>query len=347
MDYPGAWYHVMNRGIERRRVFDDDDDRRSFLRLLASLEEQFGVEVHAYCLMDNHYHLALHTPEANLSRAMRWLGQSYTQGFNRRHDRVGPLFQGRFKSIPVDPENWLIELSVYIYLNPLRIARLGLGKLEDARESRGEGDRPSVADVDLRLRELRGYQWSSYRAYGGYRKAPEWLKSGRILGSFGKYQQEQRSGYRKLVRERLKRGTDESAVEKAREEIALGNAAFVDGLRRRFGKSMRREDVGKRKLAQRLRLETILSSVEEVKEERKEYWLKCHGDDGKWLVLLLARHRTGQTLRELGEALGGLDYSAVSVGIRRYEKKLKDQPNARRTYNRVAKMLNVDSAAKP
>ena len=81
MDYPGAWCHVMNRGIERRSVFLNDDDRRHFLRLLASMEENFGVEVHVYCLMENHFHLALHTPEANLSRAMRWLGQSYGQSF--------------------------------------------------------------------------------------------------------------------------------------------------------------------------------------------------------------------------------------------------------------------------
>ena len=343
MDYPGAWYHVMNRGIERRSVFLDDDERPSFLRLLASLEEQFGVEVHAYCLMDSHYHLALHTPEANLSRAMRWLGQSYTQGFNRRHDRVGPLFQGRFKSVPVDPENWLVELSVYIHLNPLRITCLGLGKLEDRRESRGEGDRPSVADVDRRVRELRAYVWSSYRAYGGYRRGQEWLKSSRILGSFGKTKKEQQSGYRKRVRERLKRGTDESAIERAREEVALGNAAFLDALKRRFGKRKHRENVGRRKLAQKLSLETILSAVEEVKKEPRENWLRRHGDEGKWLVLLLARHRAGQTLRELGDALGGLDYSAVSVGIRRYQKKLKDQPQARRIYKRTAKMLNVET----
>jgi len=343
MDYPGAWYHVMNRGIERRSVFFDDDDRRRLLRLLAGMEEQFGVEVHAYCLMNNHYHLALHTPEANLSRAMRWLGQSYTQGFNRRHDRVGPLFQGRFKSIPVDPENWLTELSVYIHLNPLRLTCLGLGKMEDRRESRGEGDRPSVADVDGRLRELRAYVWSSYRAYGGYRRGQEWLKSSRILNSFGKTKQEQQSGYRKRVRERLKRGTDESAIERAREEIALGNGAFLDGLKRRFAKRKNRENVGRKKIAQTLKLETIFSCVEEVRDEPREHWLKRHGDEGKWLVLLLARHRTGQTLRELGEAVGGLDYSAVSVGIRRYEKKIEVQPKARRIYKQAAKMLNVET----
>ena len=341
MDYAGAWHHVMNRGIERREVFLDDDDRRAFIRLLSELEENFGVEVHAYCLMDNHYHLALHTHEANLSRAMRWLGQSYSQGFNRRHDRVGPLFQGRFKSLAVDPEDWLTQLSVYIHLNPLRVLRLGLGKADDKRESAGLGEHPGVKVVDARLKGLRAYRWSSYVFYGGYRKCPEWFKTKKILGSFGKTINEQRQGYRRFVKERLKRGTEESWIERFRDEIAIGGAGFVERLRNEFREGVTRETSGRKRMERTLGLDVIIGTVEKFRGEPKENWLKRHGDEGKWMILLLARHRSGMTLRELGEAFGGMDYVAVSVGVSRYEKKLTSNKAIKRRFNQVAKMLNV------
>ncbi|HVM60546.1 MAG TPA: transposase, partial [Verrucomicrobiae bacterium] len=96
VDVPGGWYHVTARGNERRAIFRDDEDRRRFLERVAQVTERCGVIVHAYVLMDNHYHLLVETPQANLSAAMQWLGVSYTVGFNRRHRRVGHLFQGRF-----------------------------------------------------------------------------------------------------------------------------------------------------------------------------------------------------------------------------------------------------------
>lgn len=341
MDYEGGWYHVINRGIERRPVFLDDDDRRRFLSLLSELEVNFGVEVHGYCLMDNHFHLVLHTPRANLSRAMRWLGQSYTQGFNRRHDRVGPLFQGRFKSVPVDPEGWVVELSVYVHLNPLRITRLGLGKLENKRESEGLGAKPDTKMVDRRLQELRRYPWSSYRYFAGYYKSVDWLRMDVILGSFGKTAKERHQGYRRLVKERLKRGAEESELEHLREEIALGSAEFVEELKQRFERGMSRETSGKRKMVQPLELETIISCVEELKGAERGEWLKRHGDDGKWMVLHVARHRTGLTLRELGEAMGGMDYVAVSMGIRRFDKKLQENKALKKRFGRVVKKLHV------
>ena len=341
MDYEGGWYHVMNRGIDRREVFLDDDDRRRFLRLLSELEENFGVEVHGYCLMENHFHLVLHTPKGNLSRAMRWLGQSYSQEFNRHHNRVGPLFQGRFKSVPVDPNGWGVELSVYVHLNPLRIARLGLGKLDNKRESEGKGEKPDVKVVNRRLQELRRYRWSSYRYYGGYCKSVEWLKMETILKSFGKTGKVRHQGYRHLVRERLKRGTEESELERLRDEVALGSASFVEKLKHQFGGGVGRETSGRRKLAQTVDLETIIRCIEEMKGEKRTEWLTRHGDQGKWMVLHLARHRAGMTLRSLGDRIGGMDYAAVSMGIRRFEKRLKENRGLKRQFDRIVRTLKV------
>lgn len=120
IEYPGAIYHLTARGNARASIFRDDTDRLEFLVIIGNLTEQFNWCCHGYCLMGNHYHLLVETPDANLSAGMRQLGGIYTQRFNRRHNEVGHLFQGRYKSILIEKENYLLELSRYIVLNPVR-----------------------------------------------------------------------------------------------------------------------------------------------------------------------------------------------------------------------------------
>src|SRR5688572_4207556 len=124
----GAWYHVTARGIERKAIYRDDTDRRHFCERLASWVERFGVRLHAYVLMDNHYHLLVETPQPNLSQAMQWLNLSYTAWFNRRRQRWGHLFQGRFQAIIFDRLAHALMLSRYVHLNPVRLKILGLDK---------------------------------------------------------------------------------------------------------------------------------------------------------------------------------------------------------------------------
>ena len=107
----GGWYHVMNRGHRRSDLFPGDADRQRFLRLLAALPERFGVEIHAFVLMDNHYHLLLRTPEPNLSHAIRWLHVSYSIGFNWAHRQHGPVFAGRFKAVVIQAESGVVEVA--------------------------------------------------------------------------------------------------------------------------------------------------------------------------------------------------------------------------------------------
>ena len=140
IEFSGAIYHVTSRGNARCAIYEDDEDRRAFLSALDRVMVRFHWICHAYCLMDNHYHLLIETPEGNLSQGMRQLNGVYTQGFNRRHNRVGHLFQGRFKAIVVDRDSYLLELCRYIVLNPVRA---------------GEVSRPEE------------YRWSSYRATAG------------------------------------------------------------------------------------------------------------------------------------------------------------------------------------
>ncbi|WMN60889.1 transposase [Pseudoalteromonas xiamenensis] len=113
-------YHVTSRGNERQTIYRDEDDFARFLAVLMSVCERFNWVIHSYCLMTNHYHLLVETPDANLAKGMRQLNGVYTQQFNRKYQRVGHLFQGRYKSILVDKDSYLLELCRYIVLNPVR-----------------------------------------------------------------------------------------------------------------------------------------------------------------------------------------------------------------------------------
>jgi REP element-mobilizing transposase RayT len=154
IEYPGALYHVLSRGNGRRDIFLSDDDWSLFLSLLEELSDRFDIEIFAYVLMGNHYHILLRTLNANLSKAMQWFGTAYTRKFNISNHQSGHLFQGRFKSILVENDAYLLRLSCYIHRNPLR------------------------AGMVERLSE---YRWSSYRYYAYKTKAPDWLKTKLIL----------------------------------------------------------------------------------------------------------------------------------------------------------------------
>ncbi len=172
IEFPGAVYHVTSRGNARQDIVADDRDRTQFLTLLAHVIDRYGWVCHAYCLMDNHYHLLLETPQPNLSLGMRQLNGRYTQAFNRRHRRVGHLFQGRFTAILVEKEAHLLELCRYVVLNPVR-AKL--------------------------VTHPRLWAWSSYRGMAGDLTGPVWLSTEWILGQFGTRRREAQRRYREFV----------------------------------------------------------------------------------------------------------------------------------------------------
>jgi putative transposase len=158
VEFTGAVYHVMARGNERKAIFRDDRDRQRFLDTVAEVVERFGVRLHAYCLMSNHYHLLLDTPQANLSHTVGWLQVTYTVRFNRRHRRSGHLFQGRFKAQLIEADEYAQGLVEYVHLNPVRPRR----KNERLAKERAT--------------ELDAYRWSSHRVYAGLqRNPPGWL----------------------------------------------------------------------------------------------------------------------------------------------------------------------------
>src|SRR5258708_28292157 len=189
IDVPEGGYHVPTRGVERRQIFSGAEANLHLLEVLGCLPSRFGVRIHAYVLMGNHYHLQLETPEANLSRAMQWLNLSYGAWFNRRQQRPGPLFQGRFKAILHDPESAALETNRYIHLNPVRVKALGGHEARSGAEDRlgagGAGTGPRRELVKARVEALSSYRWSSYQIYVGKARNPGWLTTESIYRFFG------------------------------------------------------------------------------------------------------------------------------------------------------------------
>lgn len=198
LEYPGALYHVTSRGNGRSKIFRSSKDRATFLTVLAAVIQKYNWQLHAYCLMDNHYHLVVETPDGNLSRGMRQLNGVYTQTFNWRHHTTGHVFQGRYKAILVDKESYLLELCRYVVLNPVRAA------MRDKPED---------------------WLWSSYRGTAGLSLVPEFLTTEWLLAQFGKRKNRSQSRYRAFVLEGI---TRESPWKDLKDQIILGDAAFVD-----------------------------------------------------------------------------------------------------------------------
>jgi REP element-mobilizing transposase RayT len=201
IEYDGALYHLTSRGNERKAIFRDDTDRRLFLSTLAEVVKRFHWLCHAYCLMDNHYHLVVETPDANLSTGMRQLNGVYTQAFNRRHRRVGHLFQGRFKGILVQKDSHFLEVCRYVVLNPV-----AAGSVKHPGE----------------------WAWSSYRATAGQSLAPRGLTVEEVLAQFGQRRGYAQNKYRQFVSEGKGRP---SIWEHLEAQSLLGEEGFAEALK--------------------------------------------------------------------------------------------------------------------
>ena len=202
IEFPGAVYHVTARGDGRQAIFRDDADRESFLAILGNAVSLRKWVCHAYCLMGNHYHLVIETPEANLSRGMRSLNGEYTQAFNRRHRRPGHVFQGRYKAVVVEKESHLLEVCRYVVLNPVRARGMGAKRPEN-------------------------WVWSSYRATAGLAGVPSFLSTAWVLARFGRGRAAAQARFRAFV-EAGRRGR--SPLAGVRGGMVLGGEAFIEAM---------------------------------------------------------------------------------------------------------------------
>jgi putative transposase len=246
--FAGALHHALARGDRGEEIFRDDQDRSRFLTYLAEGAERYKVKVHCYVLMENHFHLVATTTEANLSKWMHQLKTAYTVYFNRRHQLVGHLFQGRFKSTVIEAEKYLLEVSRYLHLNPVRGLKLGEGTAIQRRE------------------RLRDYRWSSYRSYAGLEKMKSFLDREAIEDVFKSF-----SGvgwkawkYRRWVEEALIRGVDDP-FEAVKWQQVLGEEGFYRKLKDHWNQKVDRPKnyAQKRNWSLSLGAEEILKRVSE------------------------------------------------------------------------------------
>jgi len=197
LEFPNALYHVTSRGNAQQNIYLTDADRQQFLNVLNHVCQRYNWVVHAYCLMSNHYHLLIETPDGNLSKGMRQLNGLYTQDFNRAHKRVGHVYQGRYKAILVEKQAYLLELVRYIVLNPVR------------------------AEM---VRSAKDWKWSSYRATAGLTETPNWLATHWLLSQFAKTKKVAIRRYREFV----KAGKNQpSPMDNLKNQVFLGGDDFV------------------------------------------------------------------------------------------------------------------------
>jgi putative transposase len=325
--FRNGWYHVTARGNNRQRIYLDTRDRRHFLELLGEMVQRQGVEVHAYVLMDNHYHLLLRTPHANLSAAVQWLNVAYSIWWNRRHQRAGHVFQGRFKAVVVESGQWVLECSLYLHLNPAAVQGLALSKPQKRAEARGGRLAPAAVRA-RRLEKLRAYPWSSFPACAGYAAGPDWLQTQELLQRAGGA-----AAYRRLAEQRAARGLEESLWSQVRWGLVLGGETFARKVKAQL--PLHRESPGRRALRERRSWEDVVRRLEAARGEKWAAFAGRHGDPGLAMALYVGRRCTGLTLRALGQAAGGMDYTAVAMAIRRFEQCLTRDASLRHMTERL------------
>jgi putative transposase len=323
IQFENACYHVTCRGNARQNIFSSDADRVAFLDRLGRSADIYQTEILAYVLMNNHFHLLVKTPRGNLQEFMRHFNISYTAYFNRRHRRSGHLYQGRYHSFLIDADNYLKEVSRYIHLNPAKI-----------KQERSKGDA-------ARKKVLGSYGWSSYPGYVSPRERKPFLRMEEVLNYFGGDTSRGRRGYARYVEQGL--AVDlENPLELGKGHGIIGERDFVDGIRDTYlSPSVNsRELPAAGQLRERVEPERIAEAVcAELKIGRDELVGKGHRGAGRGLLMeLLYRHgRLNQ--REIGAMLG-IDYSAVSIGRKRFLVRREADPGLRALYAKAENRIS-------
>lgn len=311
VEYPGAYYHVINRGNAGEDIFHSIRDREKFLEYLEKAVERFSIIIHTYCLMTNHYHLLIETAQANLSFAMQWLNVSYAAYYNKKRQRSGHLFQGRFKSVLVEADEYLKPLSRYIHLNPVKAGMVN---------SPGE------------------FSWSSYPAFIGKIKTPDWLETGWLLAVFGRKKKEAIKNYKAYVEE-----IEIKALKDPEEDIIggfiLGDIDFINWVKGTFlsTRNDEKEIPQLKKFKPKISLEKILQVVSDEFGCGKEKILEKGRKNNKARVfaIYLARDLSGATCSKLGDYFGGVSGAAITV---RYNKIAKEMAEDKRLKRKVEKI---------
>lgn len=302
VEYPGALYHVITRGNQRQKIFSDDQDRRKYLDILSRLKKFHLFRIHAYVLMVNHVHLLLETGAVPLSRIMQRLSGGYTQYFNRRHRRAGHLFQGRYKAILCDKDSYLLELSRYLHLNPVRA---------EAVEDPGE------------------YGWSSYGGYIGESRGQTWLDTQEVLNQFSRKVREARKLYRKFVLEAIGEGHRGEYYE------VLDGRFLGD---REFAKEIKAKAESPGYVRIKIKAEAFLKAACAVLKKKTEE-VRGGGKErervrAREAICYVGRTRTELSVKSLAAALG-VDATCVSRSVSRVESRLAEDKGMKKAVDEI------------
>ena len=307
IEYPGAFYHIIQRGNERKDIFISPQDRTKFYEYLSILHTRYKVSIHTYCLMDNHYHLILETKQPNLSNAIHYLNTSYTIYFNIKRKRSGHLFQGRYNAILIEADEYLHHLSRYIYLNPVRA---GIVK----------------NPID--------YPYSSYRYFITDTKPPNWLTTGFILSLFDKQIKKAKHLYKNFVLEAI--GSETHII---RNNTAfgfiLGNQDFINMIKERFIQDKKDKEVPvlnllKNQLNPSDIIEKVNAAIDNKKLSRK-------------VSIYLIRKHTDLSLKEISLIFNKISDAGVSILYNRFERKRMADKKLNGRIADIEKMLNVET----
>lgn len=300
IQYPGAFYHITNRGNERKPIFKDDVDREQFLSILTQSVDNYQVVVHGFVLMSNHYHFLIETPLGNLAEFMRHFNITYTSHFNRRHRRAGHLFQGRYKSVLVEQDAYLSTVSKYIHLNPVKL--------------RGLKSRPFVEQMEY----LHSYKWSSLPGITAPDKREGFVEYGLVLAGFGGDNPAGRKEYLLQLEEALLQGV--SIKENVVGQSVLGGEGFVSWVQETFLDLPKdRERPAVARLTSHLERERIIALIAGKAGCQPEDVVRQRGEL-RWLAMDLLYRYGGMKNREIGELMG-IDYSTVSQGRKKTRQK--------------------------
>lgn len=313
IEYPGAWYHIMNRGRRGENIFEGDEDHKIFFDLLKESAKLWNVRISAYCLMNNHYHILGQTPQGNLSRFMRHLNGVYTQRYNRLHGYDGQLFRGRFKSILVEEESYLLELVRYIHRNPLRAGIVN--KIDD-------------------------YAWSSHSGYLSWAKSWDWLHKDFILTMLTADTRKQKKAYREFIGQKDSKELLD-LFERKKLPPLLGSEKFISWVRKTFFK--------KKKDRQIPESTQLAPDLQDIKKEvclaygvaEKDLLTAQRGrnNEPRAVAIYLGRVLRNDTLKELGLAFGMTGYSPAGSAVERIKKKLLLDKKLQKKINRIEKSL--------
>lgn len=314
IEFPGAWYHVMNRGRRRENIFLGPQDYEIFIKLLQETDESWNVKIAAYCLMSNHYHLLVHTPVGNLSRCMRHINGVYTQRFNRCHDHDGQLFRGRYKAVLIDADSHLLEVVRYIHKNPLRA---GICK------------------------DLQEYSYSSHHGYMSTAEKWAWLKKDMLLAMLGEKEIDQRAAYLDFV----SRGEGEEITRfysSRKLPSVLGSDSFKQWVKVKFKHLIHQGEVPRsRDLA--LTAEQIISLVcDHFQVKRETLAVSRRGTENlpRDVAIYLVRLHSRETLAAVGQHFAINKYSTVSSAVERIKARKDNDKILRRHLEQITRILD-------